>query len=204
LKWSKAALDAGWPVIFGVYWNTKSENDPDYDHIVPMVGYDDTAIYMNDLAKNKTLRYEESEFVRSRKACRKTKGAPEWCLPESADFGVRVEGNADANHVLLPIRMAVSSWTEPDYSTEDEVNENPTMLSAKLTIMKLTPGSSYALLRYTDPDDVPDKDFLQSSFKEKAVFEASAANHSYSTAFMSNSTVLFRCVPVAETFVISV
>merc|ERR1712113_973931 len=47
LKWAREAIDASNPVIFGVFMRTLS--DPDYDHIVPMVGYDSTGIYFNDL-----------------------------------------------------------------------------------------------------------------------------------------------------------
>merc|ERR1712113_784577 len=117
----------------------------------------------------------------------KGKRSVEWCLPKSVDFGVAVHGNADARHVLLPIRMAVSSWTEPDYSVEDRQHKEPTLLSASLTISGLDPGSSYALLQYDNPDDVPDRDFLSSRFVNRFVFTASGLTHNYSTSFMSNS-----------------
>lgn len=191
IQWTKASIHAGWPVIIGVFWS--GDSDPDYDHIVPMVGYDDTAIYMNDLKQNISLRYGEADFVQLRRGC-KGKHSPEWCLPKSVNYGVQVHGNVDMEGVLLPIRMKVSSWKEPDYSKEDGMHEKPTEVSADLTISGLTLGGSYALLRYEDPDLVPDCDFLNSKFTEKIVFTATGQIHTYATSFMSDSTTLFRCV----------
>lgn len=197
LKWAKDAIDAGEPVIFGVYMRLLK--DPDYDHIVPMVGYDATGIYFNDLHSNSTLRYDISDFVRSRKCC--SGGSEEWsyCLPSSVDYGVRVHGNADRDGILLPVRLSMDSWTEPDYSSEDAHHQKPIELKGKVVVTQLHPGVSYALLRYEDASLVPDRDFLKSSYTSREDFVAPALGKAeFRTSFKSNSTVFFRCLRVPK------
>ena len=71
LRWATAAIDRGKPVITGLYWS--EESDADYDHIVPLVGYDaDAAIYINDLHSNSTRRFELPGFVSNRKHCKRS------------------------------------------------------------------------------------------------------------------------------------
>merc|ERR1712070_619091 len=102
----------------------------------------------------------------------------------------------DSEGVLLPVRLSLSSWTEPDYSKEDQQHQVPTLLSANVTVTKLTPGKQYALLRFEDPNDVPIADFLTAKFSQKVVFNADSNMFVHRTQFMSNSTTLFRCVNV--------
>jgi hypothetical protein len=102
IGWAKHAIDQGQPVIFGVYWGV--ESDSDFDHIVPMVGYDDSGggnIYFNDLHTNNTLKYALPSFVSSRKKCNNPKRfAPgSFCLPEKVDYGIIVHGNNHAAQV---------------------------------------------------------------------------------------------------------
>jgi len=196
VNWTKHAIDAGEPVIFGVYEN--SGDDKEFDHIVPMVGYDKDSVSFNDLYHNETQRYNLQNFVKSREECSKVSGEFKWCLPNQKDYGVIVHGNADANQALLRVQMTVSSRTEPDYSQEDGLHQTPVNLSGHVTVSGLSSGSRYALLRYDDPSSVPSEDFLHSSFAEKIEFVASANSYSHDVHFMSNSTVLFRCVSVAS------
>lgn len=198
LVWSKAAIDAGWPVIIGVYWVIGS--DRAYDHIVPMIGYNDTdegVVYLNDLHGNETKVYAVPDFVSSRKNCKTdAKGLVyEWCLPTRVDYGTVVYGNMDADGELLPTQLVMSSWSEPDYSTEDELEETPIPLFAVVRVTGLEAGSSYVLLRYTSPDDVPNQAFLSNGgFAETIEFIADSEVFIYNVTFMSNSTTLFRCV----------
>merc|ERR1719319_807518 len=50
LDWARAAINNGNPVVITVYMN--GFKDTDYDHIVPMVGFDEGAIFFNDLHYN--------------------------------------------------------------------------------------------------------------------------------------------------------
>ncbi|CAE8604172.1 unnamed protein product [Polarella glacialis] len=193
LEWSRQAIRAGEPVIFGVYMRGH-EHQKSGDHIVPMVGFDDTGVYLNDLHSNLTLRYEVDDFVRDSQHC--TKGASEWeyCLPASVNYGMRVHGNLDANGELLPLRLSMSSGWEPDYSQEDQRHAAPVLLTAQITLSGLQPGSRYALLRYDDPETVPDRRFLDSAFVSRDDITAAGEQQTLEVHFPSNSTIFFRCV----------
>ena len=84
LQWASAAIDAGQPVIMGLYW--AEESDPDYDHIVPMVGYSEDAVYFNDLHSNTTTRAELPGFVSNRKHCTGSPDSSCWAAL-AADCG---------------------------------------------------------------------------------------------------------------------
>merc|ERR1712216_80499 len=192
LRWARAAINAAEPVIFGVYMRTLK--DPVYDHIVPMVGYDSTGVFFNDLHHNTTLRYDVSNFVQSRESCSGGIDDFRYCLPTSVNYGIRVHGNLDHDNVLLPVRLHMESWMEPDYSKEDAHHQKPTELRGTLTVTRLQPGAHYALLRYQDVESVPARHFLQSNFTSRIDFVApETGNVEFATKFMSNSTNFFRC-----------
>lgn len=200
VEWARSALDAGDPVIFGVY--ERGLDDADYDHIVPMVGYDEDALFFNDLHSNFSMRYEVRDFVRSREACGGSAGGEvyRYCLPPAVDYGISVHGNADSRGELLPARLRVSSWTEPDYSEEDAHHEVPVEMDGTLTVTDLRPGAKYALLRYDHPGSVPDEHFLRrGGFASRTDFVGpSSGEAEFPTRFMTNSTVFFRCVRALE------
>ena len=200
ITWASAAIDAGSPVIFGVFW--AEESDGDYDHIVPMVGYSDDAIYFNDLHSNSTTRAALPGFVTSRKHCTRpllAEPAESWkfCLPHSVDYGVIVHGNLDAQRAgLLPLQLIMKTNSEPDYSKEDREHQPPVLLSAVLTATGLAARRKYVLLRYTSPADIPQHDLLRhGGYSDRTEFTATGARHSFPVTFMSNTTTLFRCVP---------
>ena len=99
---------------------------------------------------------------------------------------------------MLPVHLSVSAWTEPDYSREDKQHGTPTMMPASVTVMELTVGKIYSLLRFEDPEHVPTSDFLRAQWSRKDDFVAAGPNYTLATQFMSNSTVLFRCVQSAH------
>jgi hypothetical protein len=208
LSWASAAIDAGKPVIMGVYW--AEESDADYDHIVPMVGYTDNAVYFNDLHSNSTTRAELPGFVSNRKHCKRGSAATlpqlggesgtaeswKFCLPREVDYGVIVEGNSDAQRAgLLPLRLDMVASSEPDYSKEDREHQVPVLLTATLRAMGLTAGGRYVLLRYETPAAIPAEKLLaRGGYSEHTAFTPSGSSQSWPVSFMSNSTTLFRCV----------
>eukprot|EP00935_MAST-01C_sp_MAST-1C-sp1_P001425 g1425.t1 len=196
LAWAKGYIDAGKPVMMGVYWVEGS--DSDYDHIVPLVGYEQDVFFFNDLHSNVTQQVALSSFVRNRKECGKGSQSSgvdyTFCLPKKVDYGLAFDGNADKFGVLLPATMKVSSWTEPDYSKEDGRHELPVELEANVTVSGLVSGQRYALLRFDDHTKVPDSFFLKAAFAEKTEFIAAGLTYLHQTRFMSNTTAIFRCV----------
>ena len=207
VAWAAAAIGRGEPVIMGVYWGV--ESDDDYDHIVPMVGYDSdsssssssssvSAVYFHDLHTNASLRADLSTFVTTRQGCDSAArfGPGAFCLPKRTDYGLAVRGNQDARGVLLPTRLAMDAWTEPDYSREDAQHAPPALLGAMVTVSGLAAGARYALLRFEDPAAVPHEDFLNGAFSSKTEFVAAGETWSQRATFMSNSTTFFRSVRV--------
>jgi hypothetical protein len=130
LRWMKAGVALGEPTAFGVYM--KTEDNPGFDHIVPLVGFaGDPAherLVFNDLHANQSMHAPIATFVASRAACRAALPWSErfaYCLPRDVNFGVRVRGNLDAQGALLPARLLMDEWSEPDYSAEDGKGERP-------------------------------------------------------------------------------
>ena len=68
---------------------------------------------------------------------------------------MRAHGNADADLRLLPARLVMDEWSEPDYSAEDGKHEAPKLLGATLVASRLRAGARYALLRYANASLVP-------------------------------------------------
>lgn len=200
IEWARGAIDVGEPVIFGVFMTTKP--DKDYDHIVPMVGHDKHSIYFNDLHGSSTIRVDIPEFVKSRKECSSVGIAfPHdkfrYCLPASVNYGIRVRGNADHDGVLLPVRLHLTTWEEPDYSLEDKLHAKPVELQGTVTVNHMKPGARYALLRYDNALIVPHRNFLKSNYHARHDFTApSQGKAEFKTKFMSDSTVFFRCVRI--------
>ena len=200
IRWAVKGIQLGYPIALGLYWGIK--NDPNYDHIVPMVGFDShsggepVAIYYNDLHTNKTLREELSTFVRSRNQCRKSQpfGQGSFCLPKQVNYGMRMLGNADPKGELLPVRLRVNRVDEPDYSLKGRRRQVPVLIRAQLTVHDLEAGQQYVLLRYEEAAKVPVKDFLNAPSTERHVFTATKFEYTREVTFMSDSTTFFRCV----------
>merc|ERR1712232_437028 len=76
-------------------------------------------------------------------------------------------------------------------------DQTPLELDGTVTVSGLSIGKRYALLRYSDPAQVPDQHFLESKFTEKIEFVASGMTYSHKVNFLSNSTAMFRCVESA-------
>ena len=200
IRWAVEGIRLGYPIALGLYWGVK--NDPNYDHIVPMVGFDSNsggepaAIYYNDLHTKKTLREELSTFVRSRNQCRNSQsfGQGSFCLPKQVNYGMRMLGNADPDGELLPVRLRVNRVDEPDYSLKGQRRQAPVLMRAQLAVHDLEAGQQYVLLRYEEAAQVPVKDFLNAPSTERHVFTATSAEYTREVTFMSDSTTFFRCV----------
>ena len=102
----------------------------------------------------------------------------------------------------MPVRLAVSSWNEPNPA----FRANPRQMTGTITINNLTIGESYALLRYSSYEHVPirgdEKTFLQSKFKDKHEFTATESNYIYRdpNTISSAESVYYRCIRKPEGF----
>lgn len=209
----KAYLAAGSPVILGEYL-TDGTNDPDYDHIVPAVGFSSTGYltYYN-LYQPTAMVLPFARLNATRRSCKRslTQGG---CIPSKVDYGAAVTGIIDADHVTLPVRLAVNRPDEPNYSKVDPTDpdeyrtspEKPALMHGTVTVTGLTPGNKYRLMRFNATLHVPTKgtaaSFLASSYESFVDFTAPSKRNGVSKwvyvdprPFLSSGTVFYRCVP---------
>jgi hypothetical protein len=197
LAWVKRQLSAGHPVIGTAYM--KGESDPDYDHILPFIGFqsvhDASSYHDNDLLIFYD-NYDHSRFTRPFRtlpAIRQevAKGAFAYYIPQDDDYGCAVTGIADRGHETAPVRLSVDRWDEPDVVA----GEKAVVMHANLTVSSLAQGKSYSLLRYDDYHKVPDTAFLtKGGYTWRHKFTAASAVETSADTFMSNDCVIYRCV----------
>ncbi|MGO9111348.1 MAG: hypothetical protein ACLP9L_19145 [Thermoguttaceae bacterium] len=198
LAWTKQQLRDGHPVIGTAY--AKDETDPDYDHILPFIGFrsaHDAANYYDDDELVLYDNYARSSFIRpfsTMAAARSevTEGAGYACyIPRNVDYGCAVTGIVDPHHETVPVQLSIDRWDEPDVVA----GENAVTLHATLTIESLVPGRAYSLLRYDDYRQVPDAAFLaKGGYAWKHGFTAKGATQTIADTFLSSACVIYRCV----------
>ena len=197
LVWAKSHLAQRHPVIMDVYAQWGS--DPDYDHIVPVTGFasaDTNAFHAAD-----TLvfhdNYSATPFTRTFGSLYDTRalngnGATyEYCLPRDIDYGCAVTGINDQSGAALPVSLKVDRWDEPNIS----LGEAPVKMNATIQVSSLAAGSAYVLLRYDDYHNVPTSNYLTSAYTTATTFVATNNTQTLSDHFMSDGTVIYRCVP---------
>ncbi len=197
LAWTKQQLHDGHPVIGTAYM--KEESDPDYDHIVPFIGFqsshdetnyhdDDALVFYDNYARNALVRpFNTMDATRSDA----TKGAYPYYIPRSVDYGCAVTGIVDPHHETAPVQLSIDRWDEPNVV----VGERAVTLHATLTIGRLAPGKTYSLLRYDDYRRVPEAAFVaKGGYVWKYRFKAVGAAYRVSDTFSSNACIIYRCV----------
>jgi hypothetical protein len=93
-------------------------------------------------------------------------------------------------------------WDEPDWGSENNLNEAPVPLTATVTISGLTAGSSYALLRFDEASALPSRGgFLTARWSRKVVFVAAGAwmRVALPEPIQSDGTYFYRCVAAPAT-----
>lgn len=200
LVWTKKHIEEGHPVIITVY--VKGMDDPDFDHIVPVVGYrsqdsdkyhaNDWLIFNDNFEKQPFTRTFDSIWdVRSMK---RNDGKYEYCIPKKVDYGVAITGIVDMDKETVPVSLSIDSWNEPNVT----LGETPITLNATIHIQSLTPGQKYVLLKYTDIAQVPEKDFINSSGERVASFVADESSMTLTDSFLSDTLAVYRCVRAEE------
>ena len=190
LSWIQDSLKLGYPVVAGFY--VAGLSDPDYDHIMIIIGYETTstgaisALYWNDFSQNQITKVNVGNLFKTRNTCTDT--TQPYCLPLNYNYGIRLEGNNDAT---LSHSLKVSSWSEPDYSSEDQVSPKPApiLLSANLTISGVIQGNRYSISRYDRLD-------YSTTQLSKIYCFAASSNGTYTfmlpDTLLSNQSYFFR------------
>jgi hypothetical protein len=201
LVWIKQHLYDNNPVIIGVF--VQELEDPDYDHIFPVIGFSGTNT--NEFNNADELKfndcYEPDYFTRSFQSIWDSRSMSgngaiyEYCIPKQIDFGSAITGIKDEKNETKPVHLSVDRWDEPNVT----LGEPPVLLNANITVESLTPGEDYALLRYNNYALVPSSDFDPDGASSTVYFTASGSSQSFSDSFMSNAAIFYRCIPYNST-----
>lgn len=197
LAWVKQRLQKGAPVIGTLY--IKGMTDPDYDHIVPVIGFrssfatsryhaSDTLLFNDNIAST-TLARTFGTLAATRRGT--NTGRFTYAIPSRVDYGCAVTGIVDTLRETVPVRLQVDRSSEPNLIA----GAPPVTLNATVNIQSLVPGKTYSLLRYDDPSRVPDSGFLaKGGYTSTRTFTATAATQAFTDRFLSNAVVTYRCV----------
>ncbi len=196
LVWVKQHLYEEHPVLITVY--VKGMEDPDYDHIVPAVGYkaadvdsynEADELIFNDLAE-KTPFTRTFDTMWDDRSMQRNDSKYKYCIPKDVEYGTAVTGISDPNNETVPVSLEVDAWDEPNVT----LGEEPREMEVKVHIKSLTPGAEYVLLKYTDCGKVPDSEFLNSAADRAEHFTADESTMIIDDSIMSNSLAIYRCV----------
>lgn len=196
LVWTKKHLSEGHPVIITVY--VKGMDDPDFDHIIPVVGYrsgdvdafhGSDELVFNDNFKSKPFT-RTFDSLWDERSMKRNDGKYEYCIPKNVEYGVAVTGIVDNDNETVPVSLSVDSWNEPNVTLGDA----PKTLKATIKIRSLTPGTKYVLMKYTDCSKMPDSGFLKAPGETVTSFAATGPSATLTDSFPSNSLAVYRCV----------
>ncbi len=197
LVWIKIHLDQEHPVLMDMF--NQGGANPKYDHIVVVTGFssrdattyhaDDILIFNDNFWGDPIVRpFGTLQDTRSMSG----NGALySYCIPYYRNTGMAVTGVRDVMGQARHVSLKLDRWDEPNLSQ----GEAPVRLNAKIKIRGLTPGTSYTLLRYDDPRNVPTRHYQASHFNRIWVFKAAKETQLFSDSFMSDGIVIYRCVP---------
>ena len=188
LDWAKGFVDNGVPPIAGWFERRPttdgSSDSSDYDHIMPIVGYETsnetgevTALYHNNFYLPTVSIMTKPDLNSSREKCRQknTPAQPyQYCLPSAINYGIALTGIVDENNETFRASLTISQWNEPDWGSEDGKNETPVNISVNATMVGLQVGVAYAILRFDNAKALPSKGFLTAAWTRKTLFTATA------------------------------
>lgn len=197
LDWVKKYLNAKHPVILTVY--VKGLNDPDYDHILPAIGFNATTLTSYNTTDQLTFNscFDTTAFTRNFSTMWDTRpmtgnGATNtYCIPRDVNYGCAVTGIKDVLHATRPVHLSLSPRDEPNVS----LAAAPKMFHAQVTADSLTVGSKYALIRYNNYLTVPSSNFNPLTANSAVYFVAGGTQKTVADSFMSNTAVFYRCIP---------
>ncbi len=119
-------------------------------------------------------------------------------MPVKTNYLVAVTGIKDAGGASLPVRLAVSSASEPNVSK----GKKSGWLKGTATASGLTVGKSYALLRFNSIASVPTSggaaEFLAAPWGSSVNFTATADTYVYKdkVKIATNGVAYYRCVEI--------
>lgn len=226
LVWLKNNISHRHPVVIGVYSNVSKfswmtpPGDPDYDHIIPVLGIDskapikigangyfgddriifsDNGLYAYQGKANPTFYYSYAfgEFLKSRRQANLAT-SPVYSLPnDTIDYGIAFTGVIDLNSETRPVRVATNLNCEWPVITDGTSSPpKPMPLTLAVTVSQLTPGQDYVLYEYDNMSKVPNQNFNANAdmAAHSWSFRAAAGTHTIALNIQSNQIAVFRAV----------
>lgn len=217
----------GFPVALAVMENNsifQQENpDPQYDHVVPVVGifsYHDLhdAAYFNDdklvfsdnglytpKYPNVHPFYMQASFrniIKSRTDANLATSPPYTLAERAGDYAIVFTGVTDLKHETVPVRVAINTNCERPAIINGTSRRPASMpLTLTITVSGLNHNSSYVLYEYDNMNNVPDMDF--NTHADLARYRCSIPVHSGTTTFVTHQSIhssqmaIFRAVQVS-------
>lgn len=193
LLWIKNNVYSGYIVTIGVYTNeylfycnhNNGAGDPEYDHIVTIVGVDSEyhddgkyhgsdILYFSDHAlwdpstitgPRYIFNYTFDGIRRSRRAAN-DKSSDVYSLPDDTsigNYGLAILGISDSDGTSVPVRIEASQNFE-DPEMEDGSNTRPasTTITLNITLANIVKNRVYNLYKFNDEKLVPTANFEDS------------------------------------------
>lgn len=213
LKWVKHHVMQGHPVIIGVFTNEylfygiKNPNagDPEYDHIVPVIGmrsgeviFSDNGLFGSVRKRPYIFEYPIGQFVGSRNQANAPDGAIYTLPDDGADYGIAILGVADVNGDTLPVRVDTNrNFEQPSILDGSSRRPAPMPLTLRVTVSGLDPGGDYLVYRYDRLTSIPKERFNARASKAVEIIPVritSGSSITFTRSILSSDQVAFRCV----------
>lgn len=198
ITWAKARLVKGVGVVSVAF--VKGLTDPDYDHIMPIVGwetatgpaggYDGTdVVVLNTGYDIASVRRTVSGYSCSRSTATYTINQA-GCVPKATTWGTALTGPAYANATGPATALA---FTTP--AAEPGLGKPGVVFNATLTTTGLVAGLKYRLYRVTALSRVPSAPTRALAAQDLLTeFTATAAKRTQAVSFLSSTPAYFICV----------
>lgn len=204
VAWLRSHIDEGHIIAIGVYEQMKN-GDEDYDHIVPVIGYQyssasgaTTGIYFNDLYSTETRFLAVPAGIQTRSACTMSNAQQpyNYCIPKTVSYGIAFLGNVDTSSQTYRVTLTMPSWTEPDYGKEDKIYASPVNFTVSATVSGLRVGGSYTVYRFDSYSTLPSSNFANGPYTNKWTFTAQSSVQTLTSfdTFLSNATIFYRAI----------
>ncbi|MBN3726178.1 hypothetical protein G3N92_18495 [Burkholderia sp. Ac-20379] len=226
LTWVKRNVARDYPVLIGVYTNHQAfdgsddarAGDPEYDHIVPVVGiasrngfapgapysgedrvqFSDNGLWAP--AGRPTYLFSETfdAFQKSRAQANARSAGPYSLAKQGAHYGIAITGVADEDRETVPVRVAVSRNDEtPDIAAGSGQRPPAIPLTLTVEVSGLEAGVNYKLYRYDRMESVPDRAFnahAGQAAKQWDIRIASGTSYRVTEQIESNRIAVYRAV----------
>ena len=132
--------------------------------------------YFNDFWKESISITEHCHSSRNNWTCSEEPEQPyEYSLPKEVLFAISIRGNEDPKQELVRCRLEVKNmFFEPDWGAEDNLNQDPIQLDARLHMVGLLPGTDYKVLRFDSLANVPKTHFSDCNEKADCLIQFTA------------------------------